>query len=245
MISWATSHRIIRTIYPPVDLFEDIAPPADWELLVAAEARWNPRIRDLVGNLALVPVERRVAGPTASLVMGAFTHVSRDRTSRFSDGSYGVWYCGEKFEVALAETAYHFERFSRATAEPAYDSDYRELMAPVRGDLADAPIDCLDPDDWSMGQKFGAGVRKDGKDGVVYRSVRYPAGLAAALFWPDCIALPVIQARQFRYHWDGARMTRYLVHGTREWISFPAPPAKSPPGPTAGHGGEKSRSALG
>ena len=43
---WATSHRIIRTIYPPVDLFEDIADPADWELLTAAEAKTNPRIRD-------------------------------------------------------------------------------------------------------------------------------------------------------------------------------------------------------
>jgi hypothetical protein len=42
--------------------------------------------------------------------------------------------------------------------------------------------------------------------------------MAAGVFWPDCIALPVAQARQFRYHWDGARMTRYLVHGAREWV---------------------------
>jgi hypothetical protein len=95
-VKWEKSHRIIRTIYPPVDLFEDIAPPEDWEMLVAAEARFNPRIRDSVGNLALVPVHRRVAGPTASFVMAAFTHVSKARPSRFSDGSYGVWYCGDR-----------------------------------------------------------------------------------------------------------------------------------------------------
>jgi hypothetical protein len=47
--------------------------------------------------------------------MGAFTHVSLDRPSRFSDGSYGVWYCGDHVEVALAETANHFDRFLRAT----------------------------------------------------------------------------------------------------------------------------------
>ena len=35
-VRWAESHRIIRTIYPPVDLFEDIADPADWEKLVSA-----------------------------------------------------------------------------------------------------------------------------------------------------------------------------------------------------------------
>src|SRR5258708_25082800 len=32
-LQWTPGYRIIRTIYPPVDLFEDIADPADWELL--------------------------------------------------------------------------------------------------------------------------------------------------------------------------------------------------------------------
>jgi len=217
-VKWPKAHRIIRTIYPPVDLFEDIAPPEDWEMLVAAEARFNPRIRDTVGNLALVPAARRLAGPTASLVMAAFTHVSKSRPSRFSDGTYGVWYCGDRFEVALAETAYHFERFMRLTREPAADADFRELCAGVKGDFAAAPQDCLDPEDWGKGQIFGRQMRAGGRDGVVYPSVRYPAGMAAAVFWPDCITLPVSQARQFRYHWDGTRMTRYLLHGAREWV---------------------------
>lgn len=217
-MKWTKSHRIIRTIYPPVDLFEDIAPPEDWEVLVAAEARYNPRIRDQVGNLALVPARRRLAGPTASLVMAAFTHVSKARPSRFSDGSFGVWYCGDRFEVALAETAYHFERFMRLTQEPAGDADFRELCASVTGSFAASPVECLDPEDWRKGQVFGRQARRSGKDGVVYPSVRYPAGMAAAVFWPDCIALPIAQARQFRYHWDGVRMTRYLVHGAREWV---------------------------
>jgi hypothetical protein len=218
-VNWETSHRIIRTIYPPVDLFEDIAPPEDWERLVAAEARYNPRIRDVVGNLALVPADRRVHGPTASLVMAAFTHASPARPSRFSDGTYGVWYCGDRFEVALAETAFHFERFMRATAEPAGGADFRELCAAVHGNFSTPGADSLAPDDWAPGQRFGAQARAQGADGVLYPSVRFPAGMAAAVFWPDCITLPITQARQFRYQWDGTRMTRYLVHGTREWIS--------------------------
>lgn len=63
-------------------------------LLVSAGAKTNPRVLDAVGNLGLVPVSRRVSGPTASLVMGAFTHASPDRPSGFSDGSYGVWASG-------------------------------------------------------------------------------------------------------------------------------------------------------
>ena len=123
-----------------------------------------------------------------------------------------------KAGVALAETAYHFERFMRLTHEPAGDADFRELCAGVNGDFTPAPADCLAPEDWDKGQVFGRQARQSGKDGVVYPSLRYPTGIAAAVFWPDCIALPVAQARQFRYHWDGLRMTRYLVHGAREWV---------------------------
>jgi hypothetical protein len=219
-VNWGKSHRIIRTIYPPFDLFEDIAPPADWEILVAAEARFNPRIHDVVGNLALIPLARRVSGPTASLVMGAFTHASKARPSRFSDGSYGMWYCGDCFEVALAETAHHFERFMRQTSEPPADADYRELCASIEGNFQTPPTECLTPDDWTPGQTYGRKARANGADGIIYPSVRYSAGMAAGAFWPDCIKLPVTQARQFRYHWNGSRMTRYLVHGSRQWVEL-------------------------
>jgi len=214
-------YRTIRTIYPPVDLFEDIADPADWELLVSAEAKLNPRIRDAVGNLALVPANRRISGATASIVMGAFTHVSTDRPSRFSDGTYGVWYCSDRVEVTLAETAHNFQRFMRATNEPPADADFRLLSCTVSGEIEVAPAACLVADDWRAGQLFGRQVRTQGLDGVRYRSVRYPAGQAAAMFWPDCLTLPIVQAQQFRYRWDGARMTHYLSHGSTDWTPWP------------------------
>lgn len=221
LLQWARSYRIIRTIYPPVDLFEDIADPADWELLVTAEAKLNPRIRDEVGNLALVPVSRRVNGPTASIAMGAFTHVSRDRDSRFSDGLYGVWYCGDRVEVALAETAYHFQRFMRRTSEPPGDADFRVLTCAVNAEAEDAPDDCLAPNGWTEGQRFGRDARARGADGIHYESVRYPAGFAAAIFWPNCLRLPITQNEQLRYRWDGTRMTHYLPHGATAWTLWP------------------------
>jgi hypothetical protein len=205
-------------------LFEDIANPADWDLIARAEARTNPRIHDEIGNLALVPVSRRVSGATASLVMGAFTHASPLRPSRFSDGLFGVWYCGDRFEVALAETAYHFGRFMRDTDQPAGDADFRELTCAAGGGLHDLrhddPEGCLAPEDWAPGQALGRRIRTEGADGVVYPSVRTAAGLAAGLFWPDCVTLPVLQSRQLRYRWDGARMTGWFEHGTREWVAY-------------------------
>jgi len=224
-VAWSPAHRIIRTIYPPVWLFEDIAAPEDWALIASAEAKTNPRVREQIGDLTIVPVERRVAGPSASLVMAAFTHVSRERPSRFSDGSYGVWYCGDRFAVALAETAYHFERFMAATQEPPADSQYRELQAPIAGHLHDLRgegfADAIDPDAWSAGQRLGASLKAGGSDGIVYPSVRCPQGEAAALFYPDLIKLPVTQAHTLQYHWDGARMTRYFIIGEEEWHVWP------------------------
>jgi hypothetical protein len=220
-LKFTPGYRIIRTIYPPVDLFEDLADPADWDLLVAAEAKLNPRLRDDVGNLALVPADRRISGPTASIAMGAFTHVSLDRPSRFSDGAFGVWYCGDCRAVALAETAHHFQRFMRATAELAGDGDFRLLTCTVAGQVAAATAACLTPDDWTDGQAFGRDTRAAGLDGISYPSVRFPAGQAAGLFWPDCLTLPIAQTEQFRYRWNGERMTHYLRHGATAWESWP------------------------
>ena len=224
-IDWRVSHRIIRSIYPPIALFEDIADPADWELLASAEAKTNPRVRDLIGDISLVSVGRRVSGPGASYVMAAFTHVSRDRPSRFCDGSYGAWYCGDRFEVALMETVYHFARFMSRTSEPPGDAQFRELTCRITGSLHDMRSggfeNCLRPDDWSAAQVTGAGLREGGSNGIVYRSVRWSLGDAAALFWPDLIRLPVVQARHLEYHWDGTSVTRYFVIGEEDWRALP------------------------
>ena len=54
-IEWKGAVRIIRSAFPPIDLFEDIVDPADWPLLISAEQKTNPRIMATIGNLDLVP----------------------------------------------------------------------------------------------------------------------------------------------------------------------------------------------
>ena len=116
-IEWMGAVRIIRSAFPPIDLFEDIADPADWPLLISAEQKTNPRIMATIGNLDLVPVDRRAGGNGASFLMAPFTHVSMDRPSRFTDGSFGVLYAADAFETALFETIHHHARFMLQTAE--------------------------------------------------------------------------------------------------------------------------------
>lgn len=224
-VQWPRSYRLIRSIYPPVDLFEDIADPEDWELLANAEAKTNPRVRDDLGAVRLVPVDRRVSGPGASWVMAPFCHISTDRPSRFSDGRYGVYYAGDRFDVALHETVFHFERFMQATEEPAAQADFRELVGRVDAALHDIRDDARyaaehAPDDYGPSQALARDLRNaQGSNGLVYRSVRHPEGDAIAVFWPDVVDVPV-QGRHLRYRWNGERVDAYFIYGEDDWIAF-------------------------
>lgn len=214
-VRWPAAVRIIRSLYPPIDLFEDIADPADWPLILSAEQKTNPRLMETIGNLDLVPPTRRVSGPGASYLMAPFTHVSPDRPSRFSDGRYGVLYAGDTFEVALFETIHHHERFMTRTGEgPGWTSQFREIVLEVdaalhdlRGGKPDFSA-VLSPDDYSVSQPLGAQLRARGSQGIVYPSVRHVGGECVGLFYPDLAARPT-QARHLDYHWDGTRVDLY------------------------------------
>lgn len=224
-VDWPEARRIIRSVFPPIDLFEDLADPADWPLLLAVESKTNPRIAETVGNLDLVPPDQRVSGPGASLLMAPFTHVSTDRPTRWSDGTFGLLYLADTFDTALAETIHHFTRFMRATTEPpGWTSQFRELVIAVRVRAEVVPksrSDLLDPDDYRAAQAHGAARRAAGVAALLWPSVRAPRGDSLALFRPDLCGLPV-QARHLDYHWDGDRVDYVRDAGTREvWAVRP------------------------
>lgn len=205
-VVWPRSARIIRSIYPPIDLFEDIADPADWEALASAEAKFNPRIRDSIGDLAKVPVARRVTGPGASWVMAPFVHCSPLRPGRFSDGTFGLYYASDSTEVAIAETIHHHTKTMLATAEgPGWTSQFRELIGSVDADLDDVTglTDLVEPDDYAASQVFGAQRRAAGSSGITWPSVRFNGGNCIAAFWPDVVPIPT-QGAHFAYHWNGS-----------------------------------------
>lgn len=218
-VHWPAAVRIINSRFPPISLFEDVADPADWPLLMSAEQKTNPRLMETIGRLDLVPAHRRVGGPGASVLMAPFTHASPDRPSRFSDGRYGVLYCGDRFEVALFETMHHHARFMAATRErPGWASQFREYLLTVRATLSDVrgipeAAAIADPASYTLAQAVGSALRDRGADGVVYPSARYPGGDCAALFHPDVASAP-IQGRHLDYHWNGERVDYYRIPAT-------------------------------
>lgn len=206
-IQWGTTHRLILSQYPPVSLFEDIADPADWDLLAEAEMVTNPRIYEEIGNIALVPVNRRVGGNGASYVMAPFTHVTPDRASRFANGSFGAYYAANSVETAIHEHAFHMARHFAQTAEPSgWISQVRELVGSIDRELIDIRSGdnaaLLDPNSYVASQVFAHQRRQSGRDGIAYPSVRHPGGECFAAFWPDVVTIPM-QADHYAYHWNG------------------------------------------
>jgi hypothetical protein len=206
-IRWAPSYRLVPSRFPPVGLFDRVARPEDLEFVLAAEQLTNDRLRDEVGELHLVPPEERVSGLGTTPIMAAFTHLNPEG-SRFSDGTYGVYYAARDMHTAIAETAYHRARFLARTAEPPGEIDMRTYVADIRGEFVDlrgygrGKPDLMNPDSYAASQPFGKARREEGAGGIVFDSVRREGGLCVAVFRPKLVA-PCRQGPHVCYLWDG------------------------------------------
>jgi hypothetical protein len=215
-VDWKRSVRIVPSRYPPVGPFDRVADPADIEAVFAVEALTNYRLRDAAGDIRLVPPEERIAGPGTTPIMAAFTHPNPDG-SRFSDGSFGVYYAGESVDTAIAESRFHRARFMAFSKEPPMRLEMRAYYAKVSAKLHDlrgqvkAHPAWFDPDParYAASQAVGVRLRGQGSKGVIYPSVRRAGGECVGAFRPRVVA-PVTQGPHFEFIWDGAAITDVL-----------------------------------
>lgn len=203
------TYRLVASAHPAISLFGDLEDlsPEDWDLAYALEAMTNPRLRDERGELVLIPQAERVYGPGSSLIMAAFAY-RNPRGSRFSDGSFGVYYCAELEETAIREVAYHMGKFFGATQEAPQTFVARNIGAELEGSAYNV-FALNDPwlrdDDYSACQAFARQARVQ-VDCLRYQSVRHPGQVAYAVFRPKALR----NARHIRYvelYWDGNRFT--------------------------------------
>jgi hypothetical protein len=221
-LAWRQGWRVIPSKFPPIDLFEDLTnDPAEWELLAELEAAVNPRVRQDFGEISLVPPELRIP---STVVMAPFVHLN-PVGSRFSDGSYGVYYAANSLETAVRETVYHLEVRLSAGQAASDDMDQRVYVGEIEGDFVDLTTDpeaaapLMHPNDYGNSQRFGAEIRESGQDGIHYESVRHAGHEALAVFIPPRVS-PPWQERHLQYDWDGTRIRRYFDYSTEEWIDL-------------------------
>ncbi|WP_027796282.1 RES family NAD+ phosphorylase [Paraburkholderia acidipaludis] len=206
-LTWSPAYRVIPTRFPAVNLFDRVASAEDFEALYALEALTNDRLRTETGELDLVPREERRFGPGYGPIMAAFTHLN-PQGSRFSDGTYGVFYCARAKETAIAETRYHSALFLAATDEPPLRQQMRLYTVTAAGEVVDLRDDptadpaVLAPDNYAAGQALGRAVRTAGAPGIVYPSVRHAGGECLAALRTSLVRA-CHHAAYLEYNWNG------------------------------------------
>ena len=207
---WKPAYRIIPTRFPSIYLYDRVSNQEDFDALNQLEAMTNPRLRDENGELTLVPAEERMFGAGCGPIMAAFTHLN-PAGSRFSDGTYGVFYAAKERDTAIAETRYHSARFLEATKENPLYLQMRLYQVNVQGDVADLHThakkhpEILAPDSYAASQATGKKIRDLGSNGIVYPSVRHQGGSCVAAFKTK-ILKNCRHAAYLEYHWDGSQI---------------------------------------
>jgi hypothetical protein len=203
--------RIIPSRYPPINLFERVASSEDLESIAEIENLTNDRLRAEIGELSLVAKEDRITGPGSSFIMAAFTHLNPEG-SRFSDGTWGVYYASLELETSIAETKYHRENFFKYTNEGPIHLDMRVLISNINADLHDLTLKkyqnsgIYDANDYSYSQKIARSLREEGADGLYYKSVHRKEGKNVAIFKPRVLS-NCLQERHLEYVWDGKEIS--------------------------------------
>ncbi|MCY4190887.1 MAG: RES family NAD+ phosphorylase [Rhodospirillaceae bacterium] len=209
-IEWKPCWRIIPSRFPPVQLFERVTDPDDLEAVFELDALTNPRLRNEAGDIDIVPPEDRISGPGTTVIMAAFTHLNPNG-SRFSDGTYGVFYAANDLDTAIAETKHHREQFLSATAQARMELDMRVYQVDLDGDLhdlrgqkADQPL-VYHNDNYAAGQHLARTLREAGSNGITYDSVRHTPGECVAVFRPPLLS-NARQERHLCYVWNGKKV---------------------------------------
>jgi len=203
-VEYVGTHRLIPEKYSKAgSVLENLKLP---EHVVAElselDAATNERKTAEGGRWAGIGPRELVFGvPEAHIVNAAFTHPGPNG-ARFSTSRRGAWYAGSDLETSVAEVAFHRRRFLRNVRHPKFEGrqtfDYTDFLADFRGKFhqldAEEQQSCLQagpiPVCYRVSQMLAEKLLSAGALGVVYQSVRHPAGMCVACFRPALVTNP-------------------------------------------------------
>lgn len=174
-------YRNIVSIRVSQHLYDDLSDdPADWEAAIAVEVTCKPRDPFPVLNRAF---------DEDYLAAIDYPFSNRWTATRYSDGSFGVWYGSPELETTVHETVHHFRT---QLADSGFDQDQlvvRErkvflvaadaIVFDLRGKVAAMP-QLVHPTDYGLTQAVGRAIAGN-HPGLITRSARC-AGDCVALF---------------------------------------------------------------
>lgn len=214
--------RNIVSLRQSQDLFDDLTDdPAEWLLAQKLEDEVKPPPYGSRTPIIDRPFED---AEWFNAIMWPFRHW---QSSRFSDGSYGVWYGSESVETTVYESAWHwyrgllgdagFERMAVVAERKVYSVACSAALLDFRRTADDHP-ELLHPSDYALCQSVGARINREGHPGLLTRSVRRPAGENMAIFNPAVLSDPRHNC-QLTYRLQGEQIVVEKQLGV-PWISL-------------------------
>lgn len=187
--------RNIVSLRVSEDLFNDLSDdPEAWQAAQLLEMETKPQLF----NSSQPIIDRPFEEAEWNVAIGyPFLNSSQ---SRFSDGSFGVWYGADTVETTIYETIYHWQSvllndagFNKPGIEiqrKIYMVQCDSLLIDLRPEVKSYP-ELLHKTDYSATQAIGRKLHREGHPGLITNSARVKNGEIYAVFTPNVLSNPV------------------------------------------------------
>lgn len=214
--------RNIVSAHPSQDLFDDLSDdPNDWALAQHLENQVKPPPYQSHTPIIHRPFED---AHWCNAIAWPFTHW---QSSRFSDGSFGVWYGCDLPETSVYETAYHwlqflsdagFENHQVIAERKIYEVQCNAALIDLRPLVATHPM-LIHEFDYSYAQSIGARLHQEGHPGIVTHSVRKKLATNYVVFNSQILSNPQLHC-QVTYRLEN-QIIVVEKQKNKEWLSIP------------------------
>ncbi len=224
----AAAFRNIVSLQQSQDLFDDLsANPKDWVLAQQVEDEVKPPLYRSTNPMIHRPFED---AQWFNAIGWPFKHW---QASRFSNGTFGVWYGSQSLETTVFETVYHWVngllRDASFTSAQSGSIVAERKVCTVQCDAALLDLrpqakrhaGLMHKTDYSETQTIGARLHREGHPGVLTPSVRHSEGVNYAILNPDVLSSPRHHC-YLSYRLRGETIVVEKQAG-EVWLEIPAP----------------------
>lgn len=187
--------RNIVSLRVSEDLFDDLTDdPEAWQAAQLLEMETKPKLFSSQQPIIDRPFEE---AEWNAAIGYPFQNSSQ---SRFSDGSFGVWYGADSIETTVHETVYHWQKtllddagFNQPGVEierKVYMVQCDSLLIDLRPQIKTHP-EIVHASDYIATHAIGSKLHREGHPGLVTRSARIVHGDVYAIFIPKVLSNPV------------------------------------------------------
>lgn len=219
-------HDVIRNIVSlrvSQDLFDDLSTDSEeWLLAQRVEAEVKPPPYRSNNPVIDRPFED---AEWFNAITWPFRHW---QVSRFSDGSFGVWYGSHSEETTIYESAYHwyhglisdagFEQHSVVSERKLYTVTCKAALLDFRPIIPRRFPDLIHKTDYTFAQSVGQRMHREGHPGLLTFSARHPSGENYVIFNPAVLSDPRHHG-YLTYRLEASRIAIEKVPGTT-WMEI-------------------------